>query len=241
MKKTLCVIMVAMVSLGMRCCEQRAVVSVDTHFDAEKLVPIKSVKETAKFAGHFVAYAGKSLSCDGSYVIKDSEDHYYGYLSLNPSPYVRDDGHILSKLLNQNRSNIDTRVASDMNAHYLSEAFLEEKNLRMRKVTPEEMVAIIVGLDKRKARLGYSHPIEIENIRELLCIPISTLDIIGAIRFGRYSERLLEWDQSSEFPELLCCIRKQHPDVLKELFFSKNQGGILHYLGLLKLNGCVGY
>jgi hypothetical protein len=225
-KKILSCIIVATVSVSIYCGEQRAIVSV-MQPSAKKLKPIKSLEEVKNFAGHFVAYTEESLFSSDLYVIKNSDDYRYGYLRLHPSPFSSDDGYTLTKLLNQNQP------ISDVGIHQLSDSFLKEKNLLMRKVTPEEMIEIIREWREIRVGLGYYHPVEQKNIDRL--IHPSILDLMNAVYCGQYSQ-LLESPASREFSELWCCIKQQYSNVPKEL-----RKYTLGYLGLLKLQGCVEY
>jgi hypothetical protein len=224
---------VAMVSVSIRCSEQWAVVSMQP--STEKLVLIKSLDEIGKFAGSFVAYVEKSLSYDDSYIIKNPDNCHYGYLSKSSLPFISnaDRGYLLSKLFYTNRPVI---MHPDLSAHALSELFVKENNILMRKVTLEELAAIIRGFKGKKARIGYCDYKDDEDINNLVNnVRASILDIIDAV-YGRYSERLLVWPASYEFREFSYCMQQQYSYVPNDL-----RRCMLRYLGLLKLKGCVEY
>jgi hypothetical protein len=227
-KKILSCIIVATVSVSIYCGEQRAIVSV-MQPSAEGLTPIKSLEEVEEFTGKLVAYKRGPFFCESPLVIKNPDNYHYGYLSKLSCYFAEDTTYVLSRLLSKDQSTMLDCTCTQT----LTKSSIERHNILMRKVTLEEMVAIIRELSEGKTRLGYYDLSNKENIKSL--IHPSILDLINVVYFGQYSQ-LLESPESREFPELVCCMKQQYPNVPKEL-----RRCMLRYLGLLKLQGCVEY
>jgi hypothetical protein len=231
-KKILSCIIVATVSVSIRCSEQWAVVGVGMQPIVRKLTPIESPEELKEFTGKFVAYKVKPCSYYKNLPTDNTKDWDYGYLSpeyrvIKSDLVIENEECILSELLSKDQPKNPT-------SRELSQGFFAKNSIVMRKVTPAEMIAIIRGLNEEKARLGHFNPFCEQENMDRLKHP-STLDLMNAVYCGQYSQ-LLESPASREFSELWCCIKQQYSNVPKEL-----RKYTLGYLGLLKLQGCVEY
>jgi hypothetical protein len=221
-----------MVSFGIYCGEERAIVSIIGMLSsAEELTPIKSLKKIEEFTGNFVAYKMEKSPYE-NFAIAAPDKCYYGYLARSQFSGESSE-YILSGLLKTNWQSFE----AGLGARVLSESFIKQDNILMRKVTPKEILAIVRGLSAGGIRLGYHDPTEEKGIEKPVHnIELSTfMGIADAVYYNRYSKGLFEWP---EFRELLYCINQQYPDLPNDLLLSNKC--ILRHLGPLKLQSCMG-